>query len=123
MEHKQSIKEIVAGIYHMILDGSSDCPTHGKILADFIRQNQLPTNSILILDGSSNNCEPTCNKDFLDSLSRFHAIAYILGEKTIEQTNWQHAHLISSCNIGTRYFNTDNDAYNWSNAQIKALQS
>jgi len=114
MELENSIKEVVSGIYHLILDGSDDCPTHGKSITDYISENSLHPSSILILDGSSNNCGPKCDKSFLKSITQFLAIAYIVGDKAIQETKWQHAHLVSGHNIGTRYFNTYEDAYTWS---------
>jgi len=114
MELKNSIKEVVSGIYHMVLDGSDNCSMHGKSITDYISENSLQPNSILILDGSSNNCRSECDKSFLESITEFLAISYIVGDKPLEQTKWEHAYLISRHNIGTRYFNTYEDAYSWS---------
>ncbi|NOQ93642.1 MAG: hypothetical protein GQ547_03280 [Methylophaga sp.] len=122
MKNSDSIKKIVDGIYHLVLDNSNDCRSYGKILTDYLHQNKLPLHSILILDGRANDCSMLCNDDFLKSITHFYAIAYILGNKTVEQTKWQHARLISENNIATRYFNTDEDAFNWSTAQLKVLR-
>lgn len=122
MKDSGHIKKIVDGIYHLILDNTHDCRAYGKILTDYIRQNHLPPHSILILDGSANDCSMLCNDDFLKSITHFYAIAYILGDKTTERTKWQHARLISEKNIGTRYFNTNEDAFNWSVARLEALK-
>lgn len=115
-----SIKEIITGVYYLISDGSENCSTYGMILKDYLSLHQLPSNSMLIFDGSSSNCYSACNEDFLTYIAQFHAVAYILGEKTIEQTNWMHAHLVRSNNIGTRYFNSYDDAYNWCITQDRA---
>ena len=46
MELKNSIKEVVSGIYHMVLDGSDNCPSHGKSITDYINENSLQQNHL-----------------------------------------------------------------------------
>jgi hypothetical protein len=108
------IKEVANNIYHLIIEETDFCDLCGQSFLNFIKNHQVPTHSILILETPSRRCNIPCNQDFLTATENFKAIAYVVNEETATYNPWKHAMLVCNSNKKTGYFDSYNDAFNWS---------
>jgi hypothetical protein len=112
---KTGIEEVTANIYHIILDEGDSCVICSENLLEFIKNHKVLSHySVLILELGLKRCNTTCNQDFLSACSRFEAIAYVVKEETATYDSWAHAILVRKVNTNTGYFDTYEDALNWS---------
>lgn len=106
-----NIKEVADGIYHIIVKDSHPCTTCGTALLDYMKKISLSDNCKLILDACS-SCSITCNPAFLEQLTKFKSIAYIMSNAK-SASSWEHAGLVEELNSELHYFIDYDDAYEW----------
>jgi hypothetical protein len=108
------INKVAENIYHLIVKENEFCDLCGQSFLEFINTHQVPPQSILILETPRRRCNIPCNQDFLTAIENFKAIAYVVNEETATFNPWKHANLVRNRNKNTGYFDSYNDAFNWS---------
>ena len=112
-----SKQKVTDNIYYLRLDKVENHSLCGKNLLEYIEQLKIPIDCRLILDTGENNCNKSCNEDFLAGMTYFKSIAYIVKEETASHNPWAHAMLVHKRNFNTHYCDTYDEAYNWSISQ------
>ncbi|NOQ93641.1 MAG: hypothetical protein GQ547_03275 [Methylophaga sp.] len=106
-----NIKKVAEGIYYLVVKDAHSCSMCGAALSEYMKKISLSDNSKLILDADS-SCSTPCNKLFLEQLSKFKFIAYIM-KNAQSGHSWEHAGLVQDQNTELDYFIDYEDAYEW----------
>jgi len=112
------IKEIQERLYHLILDDIKTCHFCGENFIKLIEQHKIPINSHLILETVPEYCSIACSDIFLNTIKHFKSVAYVLTKETNKHNPWIHAFVVRNNNKNTQFFNSYEDAYNWSATQV-----
>jgi hypothetical protein len=114
-----SLKQVADNLYYLKLDKIENCTLCGKQLLEYIAQLKIPIESRLILNIGENKCFKVCNAEFLDGMTQFKSIAYVVKEETATYDPWTHAMLVHKKNTNTQYCDSFDEAYEWSIFQDK----
>jgi len=107
------IDEVSHGVFHFILDETDKLSGCGAYLLDYVENHPISSESKLLLDIQSPYFSMPCDDIFLQAVSHFESIAYIIGHKVNSEFLKSHALHLHDKNINAHFFADYSEAYMW----------
>ena len=110
----QNPKEVSHGLFHFIIDLGDKISLSEAFLLETILRHPSPEGSRAIIEIQSDEFPTLHSRDYIDYISRFNSVAYIMKSDIGATVLRQHVLYLRGRNMNAHYFPTYNEAYMWS---------